>query len=88
MSLINFFLSKKNQTADIAKERLQILVSETRQDINQRLSCKELKQDILKIICKHIRVDPKMIFIKLDKKDNDVSMFKFSIVVSKIRKNN
>ncbi|STT79987.1 cell division topological specificity factor MinE [Klebsiella pneumoniae] len=40
MALLDFFLSRKKNTANIAKERLQIIVAERRAETRSRITCR------------------------------------------------
>ncbi|XBC43121.1 MAG: cell division topological specificity factor MinE [Buchnera aphidicola (Meitanaphis flavogallis)] len=81
MALLDFFLSRKKNTANIAKERLQIIVAERRQKDNEPNYLPELKQEILRVICKYIKVDPKMISVQLDHKEKDISILELNVTI-------
>ncbi len=57
MALLDFFLSRKKPTANIAKERLQIIVAERRRGDSEPHYLPDLKRDILAVICKYIQID-------------------------------
>lgn len=52
MALLDFFLSRKKNTANIAKERLQIIVAERRRGDAEPHYLPQLRKDILEVICK------------------------------------
>lgn len=52
MALLDFFLSRKKNTANIAKERLQIIVAERRRSDAEPHYLPQLRKDILEVICK------------------------------------
>ncbi|MBA3935662.1 cell division topological specificity factor MinE, partial [Shigella sonnei] len=56
MALLDFFLSRKKTTANIAKERLQIIVAERRRGDNEPHYLPQLKRDILEVICKYVQI--------------------------------
>lgn len=63
----NFF-TKKN-TAPVAKDRLQILLAHERASTNSKYSSdllRNLQQEIMAVIQKHISVDQEKIQIKID----------------------
>ena len=47
MALLDFFLSRKKTTANIAKERLQIIVAERRRGDSEPPYLADMKRDIL-----------------------------------------
>ena len=51
MALLDFFLSRKKNTANIAKERLQIIVAERRRGDAEPHYLPQLRKDILEVIC-------------------------------------
>ena len=52
MALLDFFLSRKKNTANIAKERLQIIVAERRRGDAAPPNQPQLRKDIKEVICK------------------------------------
>lgn len=48
MALLDFFLSRKKNTANIAKERLQIIVAERRRSDAEPHYLPQLRKDILR----------------------------------------
>jgi len=58
MALLDFFLSRKKSTANIAKERLQIIVAERRRSDAEPHYLPQLRKDILEVICKFVQSDP------------------------------
>jgi len=71
MALLDFFLSRKKSTANIAKERLQIIVAERPQ----------LRKDILDVICKYVQIDPEMVTVQLEQKDGDISILELNVTL-------
>ncbi|MBK4765066.1 MAG: cell division topological specificity factor MinE [Pantoea sp. Brub] len=87
MIIFNFFLSKKKNTAAVAKERLQIITSE--ENRHSRIIpyyFPQLQKDIIDIICKYIKIDPKLVNIKLDKNIDNISTLELNIILSRIQK--
>lgn len=79
--LTNFFIRKKTSTntANVAKERLQIIITERKTQKkfeDSRLS--KLKNDLLQVIHKHTNETQK-ISIHLNKKDENTFILKFDI---------
>jgi len=81
MALLDFFLSRKKNTANIAKERLQIIVAERRRGNNEPHYLPQLKKDILEVICKYVKIDPEMLSVKLDQKDDDISILELNVTL-------
>ncbi|MDQ8027055.1 cell division topological specificity factor MinE, partial [Staphylococcus aureus] len=50
----DFFLSRKKSTANIAKERLQIIVAERRRGDSEPAYLPDMKRDLLGVICKYV----------------------------------
>ena len=64
MSLLDFFLkSRKENTAKLAKERLQIIVAHERTSRSGPDYLPQLKQDILDVIRKYVQIDFSNFFI-------------------------
>lgn len=79
MILINFFLRKKTliSTANIAKERLQIIVAKRKSKliVNSPNYFPELKNDLLQVIRKYMQ-NPQIVSIQLKKDNEDTSILK------------
>ena len=81
MALLDFFLSRKKNTANIAKERLQIIVAERRRGDIEPHYLPQLKKDLLDVICKYVKIDPEMLSVKLDQKDDDISILELNVTL-------
>lgn len=82
MTLLDFFFSRNNkQTANIAKERLRIIVAERRIVNNEPYYFPELKKDIIEVICKYIHINPDMLSVQLEKKDGEIAIFELNITL-------
>ncbi|ANO33355.1 cell division topological specificity factor MinE [Vibrio breoganii] len=80
MSLLEFFRPKKKTTANVAKERLQIIVAERRSHDDPAPSyLPELKADILKVISKYVDIDPNMVNVSFEHKDDDISVLELNV---------
>ncbi|WP_225639536.1 cell division topological specificity factor MinE [Candidatus Profftia sp. (ex Adelges kitamiensis)] len=84
MALLDFFLSRKKQTANIAKKRLQIIVAEQRQDNCGPQYLPQLKRDILAVICNYVQINPEMLTIEFEQKENDISVLELNVILSQI----
>jgi cell division topological specificity factor len=80
MSLLHFFRPNKKSTASVAKERLQIIVAERRsQDDPAPTYLPQLKEDILAVIAKYVDIDPSMVELSFDQKDDDISVLELNV---------
>ncbi|BGI51014.1 MAG: cell division topological specificity factor MinE [Arsenophonus endosymbiont of Ceratovacuna japonica] len=84
MALLDFFLSKKKSTANIAKERLQIIVAERRRNNCEPIYLTAMKKDILKVICNYVKIDPKMLTIQFEQKNDDISVLELNVTLPEI----
>lgn len=81
MALLDFFLSRKKNSASIAKERLQIIVAERRRGNTGPHYLPQLKQDILDVICKYVKIDPEMVVVQLEQKGEDISVLELNVTL-------
>lgn len=81
MALLDFFLSRKKPTANIAKERLQIIVAERRRGDSEPHYLPQLKRDILEVICKYVQIDPEMVTVQLEQKGDDISVLELNVTL-------
>ncbi len=80
MSLLEFFRPEKNTTASLAKERLQIIVAERRSHNDPSPSyLPQLKDDILKVIGKYVEIDPSMVDLTFEHKDDHISVLELNV---------
>ena len=80
MSLLDYFRSNKKQnTAQLAKERLQIIVAQERSSRGGPDYLPQLKQDILDVIRKYVQIDPDKITVQLDQKSDELSVLELNI---------
>ncbi len=81
MAILDFFLSRKKNTACIAKERLQIIVAERRRGETEPHYLPNLKKDLLEVICKYVRITPDMLSVKLDHTDDDIAILELNVTL-------
>ncbi len=71
MSLLSFFKGEKKKTANVAKERLQIILAHER---GGRTSLPDflpaLQRDLIAVISKYIKIDPSDIKVNLERDAN------------------
>jgi cell division topological specificity factor len=72
MSFLSFFLGEKKKTAAVAKERLQIILAHERLNRNagEHDYLPDLQRDLVAVIGKYVRIDPKDIKVTLEQRDN------------------
>ena len=85
MVLLDFFLSCNKTTANIAKERLKIIVSERRKAGHEPHYLPQLKRDLLEVICKYVKIDPDMLSVQLEQ-DGDIFILELNVTIPEIKK--
>jgi cell division topological specificity factor len=70
MSLFDYFARRKNNTASIAKERLQVIVAHERRQHKQPDYLPALQKDIMEVIKKYVDIDIDNIEVQLDNQGN------------------
>ncbi len=80
MSLLEFFRPQRSTSASLAKERLQIIVAERRSLNDPSPSyLPQLKEDILSVISKYVEIDPNMVDLTFDHRDDDISVLELNV---------
>ena len=71
-SFLSFLLGEKKQTANVAKERLQLILAHERSGRNAAEPdyLQDLQRDLIAVISKYIKIDIKDIKVNLDRHDN------------------
>lgn len=69
MSLLSYFKTSKPNSAKLAKERLQVIVAHERNTRNQPSYLPELQKEILKVIQKYTKVNPRDISVNFNSDD-------------------
>jgi cell division topological specificity factor len=62
--IFGFF--KRTSSAPIARERLQILLAHERSERTQPDLVAKLREEILAVIAKHVKLDPEKVQVKVD----------------------
>lgn len=70
MSLLDYFRSTRKGSAQVAKDRLQILVSHERSERNRPSYLPMLQKELLEVIRKYVSVDQDSVTVHLEKDDN------------------
>jgi cell division topological specificity factor len=71
MSLLDLLFSKKQSSASVARERLQLIIARERSNENPTLDfLPALQQELIQVISKYVRINPEDIKVSLEKQDN------------------
>jgi cell division topological specificity factor len=72
MSFLSFLLGEKKQTANVAKERLQLILAHERSGRNAAEPdyLQDLQRDLIAVISKYIKIDVKDIHVNFDRHGN------------------
>ena len=70
-SFLSFFLGEKKTIANVAKERLQIILAHERSGRNHQPDyLPALQRDLIAVIAKNIDINPDDIKVNLERQDN------------------
>lgn len=67
MGLFNFFRNSKQDSAKVAKERLQILIAHERLDRSGPDFLPQLRRDLMEVIRKYVSVDDGQVQVQFEK---------------------
>ncbi len=72
MSFLSFLLGEKKNTANVAKERLQIILAHERSGRNAAEPdyLPALQRELIAVISKYIKINPADIKVQVDRQDN------------------
>ena len=72
MSFFSFFLGEKKKTANVAKERLQIILAHERSGRNPSTPdyLPDLQRELIAVISKYVMINPDDIKVNLERQDN------------------
>jgi cell division topological specificity factor len=72
MSLLSFLLGEKKKTANVAKERLQIILAHERGKLGGRRPdyLPELQRELIAVISKYVAIKAEDIKVELEKQDD------------------
>lgn len=70
MSFLDYFRSKKTNTASVAKERLQIIVAHERGQREMPDYLPQLQQELLDVIRKYVQISDDMVQVEVDRNDS------------------
>jgi cell division topological specificity factor MinE len=78
MNIMNLF--KRQKSAPMARERLQVLLAHERSSIGQTDLVAILREEILAVISKHVQLDADKVQVKLDR-DKTVSLLEIDVEI-------
>jgi cell division topological specificity factor len=78
MSILDIF--KRQKSAPMARERLQVLLSHERSSMGQADLVAILREEILAVISKHVQLDADKVQVKLDR-DKTVSLLEIDVEI-------
>jgi len=72
MSFFSFFLGEKKKTANVAKERLQIILAHERSGRNPAEPdyLPDLQRELIAVISKYVKINPQDIKVNVERQDN------------------
>jgi cell division topological specificity factor len=75
-----FDLFRRRPTANVARERLQILLSHERASAGQEGLVALLREEILAVIAKHVKLDRDQVQVKVER-DGDSSILEIDVTM-------
>lgn len=81
MPIFDIFSGKKNKTANVAKERLQIIVAQQRSGRGTPDYLPQLERELLEVIRKYIHVESNDVSVHLEKNDDDLSVLELNVTL-------
>lgn len=82
MGILSYFRAKKQTSADVAKERLQVLVAYERNQRNQPDYLPQMQQEILAVIARYVDVSLDDVQVNLDE---DCSILELNVTLPEQR---
>lgn len=83
MSILSFIFPAKPKTASAAKERLQIVIARERNNRAGYDFLPALRDELIAVISKYTKVDPKDITLSLDRK-GDLEVLDVNVVLPEV----
>ncbi len=80
MGILDLFKSKPKNTANVAKERLRIIVAQERSERGSPDYLPTLRREILEVIKKYVNVDPDAVLISVER-DGDQEVLELSVTL-------
>lgn len=80
MGILDFFKAKPKNTANVAKERLRIIVAQERAQRGSPDYLPTLRREILEVIKKYVNVDPDAVLINVER-DGDHEVLELTVAL-------
>ncbi|MEP6882168.1 MAG: cell division topological specificity factor MinE [Dokdonella sp.] len=80
MGILDFFKAKPKNTANVARERLRIIVAQERAQRGSPDYLPTLRREILEVIKKYVNVDPDAVLINVER-DGDHEVLELSVAL-------
>ena len=80
MSLLDYLRRKRKPTANVAKERLQIILAREHAGRHEPDYLPALKQELMEVVAKYVRIDPEAIKVNLER-DGDCEILELNIAL-------
>jgi cell division topological specificity factor len=80
MSILDYFLGNRKKSANVARERLQIILAHERAGRTGPDYLPQLQKELVEVISKYIAVNPDDIKVQLDRKD-ELEVLEVNIVL-------
>lgn len=84
MALLDYFRTPKKTSANLAKERLQIIVAHQRSQRNTPDYLPQMQQDILQVIRKYVDIDIDQVSVQLEQKDDSLSVLELNVTLPEL----
>ena len=82
MSLIDYFRSNKKQTsASVAKDRLQIIVAHQRGERSGPDYLPQMKQEIIEVIKKYVTISEDQVSVQMEQNDENLSVLELNVTL-------
>jgi cell division topological specificity factor len=79
-----FDIFRRRPTANVARERLQILLSHERASAGQEGLVARLREEILQVIARHVKVDPDDVQVKLER-NGEASILEIDVTMPLVK---
>lgn len=80
MSILDYLRRKRKPTANVAKERLQIILSRQHGGRNEPDYLPALKHEIMQVVAKYVNIDPDAINVTLER-DGDCEILELNVAL-------
>ncbi len=82
MALIDYFKSNKKQTsASVAKDRLQIIVAHQRGERSGPDYLPKMKQEIIEVIKKYVTISEDQVSVQMEQNDDNLSVLELNVTL-------